>query len=162
MLILKSYKHTCLVVYFECWNSNKRNLWYSVDIKRIVQNPISHSKNHPSPELAPVTMTTVFRGSSTTGILGLDPITDFPDYWTVLDFPDYWTVLDFPNCDPIVNKFIQREYSYPHSDTIQLNSNVSSDPTEWETRIKLVLSGSCIEKKSETQWNLRAFHTGFR
>ena len=108
--------------------------WY----KKNCSTPhLSHPKNHPSPELAPVTMTTVFRGSTTTGILGLDPITDFPDYWTVLDFPNFY---------PIVNKFIQREYSYPHSDTIQLNSNVSSDPSEWETCIKLVLSGSCIEK----------------
>lgn len=32
----------------------------------------------PSPELAPVTMTTVSRGSFTTGILGLDPISLFP------------------------------------------------------------------------------------
>lgn len=32
----------------------------------------------PLPELAPVTMTTVSRGSFTTGILGLDPISLFP------------------------------------------------------------------------------------
>ena len=122
--------------------------WY----KKNCSTPhLSHSKNHPSPELAPVTMTTVFRGSTTTGILGLDPITDFPDYWTVLDFPDY----------PTISKFIQREYSYPHSDTIQLNSNVSSDPSEWETRIKLVFSGSCIEKKKRNAMKLKSLSYWF-